>query len=482
MSSSIRQLAQALRERKTSATELARQAIVAAKNRADLNALITLDEAGALVAAERADAALVTNPEFVLAGIPFAHKDIFCTNGLRTTCASRMLDNFVPPYDATVVDKLASARAVSIGKANMDEFAMGSSNENSFHGSVKNPWDTTRVPGGSSGGSAALVAAGVVPFATGTDTGGSIRQPAAFCGITGLKPTYGRVSRFGMIAFASSLDTASVLARSAEDCAQVLAAMAGHDARDATSADRTVDDYVGALAKPLTGLRIGIAREYFGAGIDAGVAAAVQTALKEYEKLGATLVDVSLPNAALAIPAYYVIAPAEASSNLARYDGVRYGYAAKEPKSLEDLYTRTRAEGFGAEVKRRILVGTYALSAGYYDAYYLRAQRVRRLIANDFSEAFKTVDLIAGPTTPTVAFKLGEKNSDPLAMYAEDVNTVAVNLAGLPAISLPAGFSDGMPVGLQLIAPAFAEAQLLNAAHQFQLVSDWHARKPEGVA
>jgi len=476
------QLAQALRERKTSATELTRQALAVAKNRADLNALITLDETGALAAAERADTALAKSPASTLAGIPFAHKDIFCTNGLRTTCASRMLDNFVPPYDATVVDKLAAAQAVAIGKANMDEFAMGSSNENSFYGPVKNPWDTARVPGGSSGGSAALVAAGIVPFATGTDTGGSIRQPAAFCGITGLKPTYGRVSRFGMIAFASSLDTASVLARSAEDCAQVLAAMAGHDGRDATSANRAVDDYLAALAKPLQGLRIGVAREYFGAGIDAGVGAAVQAALKQYEKLGATLVDVSLPNAALAIPAYYVIAPAEASSNLARYDGVRYGYAAKEPKSLEDLYTRTRAEGFGAEVKRRILVGTYALSAGYYDAYYLRAQRVRRLIANDFAEAFKTVDLIAGPTTPTVAFKLGEKNSDPLAMYAEDVNTVAVNLAGLPAISLPAGFSEKLPVGLQLIAPAFEEARLLNAAHQFQLASDWHAHKPEGVA
>jgi aspartyl-tRNA(Asn)/glutamyl-tRNA(Gln) amidotransferase subunit A len=482
MSLSITQLAQSLRERKTSAAELTRQAIAAAKHRADLNALITLDESGALAAAERADAALANNSAATLAGIPFVHKDIFCTQGIPTTCASRVLDNFVPPYDATVVDKLAGASAVSIGKANMDEFAMGSSNENSFHGPVKNPWDTARVPGGSSGGSAAVVAAGIVPFATGTDTGGSIRQPAAFCGITGLKPTYGRVSRFGMIAYASSLDCGGVLARSAEDCAHVLAAMAGHDLRDATSANRAVDDYVGALSKPLQGLRIGIAREYFGAGIDAGVGAVVQNALKEYEKLGATLVDISLPNAALAIPAYYVIAPAEASSNLARYDGVRYGYAAKEPKSLEDLYTRTRAEGFGNEVKRRILVGTYALSAGYYDAYYLRAQRVRRLIANDFTEAFKTVDLIAGPTTPTVAFKLGEKSSDPLAMYAADVNTVAVNLAGLPAISLPAGFSENLPVGLQLIAPAFEEARLLNATHRFQLATDWHAKKPEGVA
>ncbi|MFT3790574.1 MAG: Asp-tRNA(Asn)/Glu-tRNA(Gln) amidotransferase subunit GatA [Rudaea sp.] len=482
MSSSIAQLAQALRERKTSATELTGQAIAAAKNRAGLNALITLDETGALAAAGRADAVLARDGASALAGIPFAHKDIFCTNGLRTTCASRMLNHFVPPYDATVVEKLAGAHAVSIGKANMDEFAMGSSNENSFHGPVKNPWDTARVPGGSSGGSAALVAAGVVPFATGTDTGGSIRQPAAFCGVTGLKPTYGRVSRFGMIAFASSLDCGGMLARGAEDCAHVLAAMAGHDVRDATSANRAVDDYVGALSKSLQGLRIGIAREYFGAGIDAGVGAAVQDSLKQYEKLGATLVDISLPNAALAIPAYYVIAPAEASSNLARYDGVRYGHRCADPKSLEDLYTRTRAEGFGAEVKRRILVGTYALSAGYYDAYYLRAQRVRRLIANDFGEAFKTVDVIAGPTTPTVAFKLGEKNADPLAMYAEDVNTVAVNLAGLPAISLPAGFSAGMPVGLQLIAPAFEEAHLLNAAHQFQLATDWHARTPEGAA
>lgn len=482
MSSSIAQLAQALRERNTSAVQLTRDAIAAAKaSHADLNALVTIDEAGALTAAERADAALANGSPSALAGIPFVHKDIFCTNGLRTTCASRMLEHFVPPYDATVVEKLAAAAAVSIGKANMDEFAMGSSTENSFFGATKNPWDAARVPGGSSGGSAAAVAAGIVPYATGTDTGGSIRQPAAFCGITGLKPTYGRVSRFGMIAYASSLDCGGVLARSAADCAHVLAAIAGHDGRDATSADRAVDDYAGAMAKPLQGLRIGVAREYFGAGVAAGVGAAVHAALKEYEKLGAVLVEISLPSAALAIPAYYVIAPAEASSNLARYDGVRYGYAAKEPKSLEDLYTRTRAEGFGAEVKRRILVGTYALSAGYYDAYYLRAQRVRRLIANDFSAAFKSVDLIAGPTTPTVAFKIGEKTSDPLAMYAEDVNTVAVNLAGLPAISLPAGFSEDLPVGLQLIAPAFAEARLINAAHQLQLATDWHLRTPGGV-
>jgi len=475
---SIAQLAHALRARETTAVELAAQALAAARARADLNAFVTLDDTGAAAAAQRADATPPTGLRSPLAGIPFVHKDIFCTNGLRTTCASRMLENFVPPYDATVVEKLGAVHAVAIGKANMDEFAMGSSNENSFFGAVRNPWDTTRVPGGSSGGSAAAVAAGIVPFATGTDTGGSIRQPAAFCGITGLKPTYGRVSRWGMVAFASSLDTASVLARSAEDCAQVLAAIAGHDARDATCVDRAVDDYIGALEKPLQGLRIGVAREYCGAGINRGIGEAVQAALREFEKRGAILVDISLPNAHLAIPAYYVIAPAEASSNLARFDGVRYGYACAEPRSLEDLYSRTRAEGFGAEVRRRILVGTYALSAGYFDAYYLRAQRVRRLIANDFAAAFKTVDLIAGPTTPTTAFKIGEKSADPVAMYAADVNTVAVNLAGLPAISLPAGFSEGLPVGLQLIAPAFAEARLLGAAHQFQQMTHWHTRHP----
>ncbi|HST27052.1 MAG TPA: Asp-tRNA(Asn)/Glu-tRNA(Gln) amidotransferase subunit GatA [Rudaea sp.] len=478
MASDIAQLAQALRARKISAAESTRQALAAAQARADLNAFVTLDEQAALGAAARADAALAAGDASALAGIPFVHKDIFCTKGMRTTCASRMLENFVPPYDAAVVERLAAHAAVSLGKANMDEFAMGSSNENSFFGAVKNPWDATRVPGGSSGGSAAAVAAGIVPFATGTDTGGSIRQPAAFCGITGLKPTYGRVSRYGMIAYASSLDCAGVLARSAGDCARVFAAMAGHDARDATSVDRPCDDYVGALSTTLQGIKIGVAREYFGAGVEAGVDAATREALREFEKLGATLVDVSLPYAHLAIPAYYVIAPAEASSNLARYDGVRYGHRCADPQSLEDMYARSRGEGFGAEVKRRILVGTYALSAGYYDAYYLRAQRARRVIANDFAEAFKQVDLIAGPTTPTVAFKLGEKTSDPLAMYAADVNTVAVNLAGLPAISIPAGFSENLPVGLQLIAPAFAEARLLATAHQFQLATDWHAREP----
>jgi aspartyl-tRNA(Asn)/glutamyl-tRNA(Gln) amidotransferase subunit A len=463
---SIAQTAQDLRARRVSSKELVDEAIAAAKSHADLNAFITLDETAKPVESES-----------MLAGIPFAHKDIICTKGVRTTCASRILENFVPPYDATVVEKLSLAGAVSIGKTNMDEFAMGSSNENSRFGAVRNPWDRSRVPGGSSGGSAAAVAAGIVSFATGTDTGGSIRQPAAFCGITGLKPTYGRVSRWGMIAFASSLDCGGVLARSAQDCAHVFAAMAGHDSRDATSANRPLNDYVTELTTPLRGVRIGVAKNYFGEGVDDGVASAAHAALRELEKLGATLIDIELPNASLAIPAYYVIAPAEASSNLARYDGVRYGYRCDDPKSLDDLYTRTRTEGFGPEVKRRILIGTYALSAGYYDAYYLRAQRARRKIAGDFAAAFANVDLIAGPTAPTVAFKLGEK-SDPLAMYAADVNTVAANLAGLPGISLPAGFSDGLPVGLQLLAPPFAESQLLAAAHQFQQATDFHLRTP----
>jgi aspartyl-tRNA(Asn)/glutamyl-tRNA(Gln) amidotransferase subunit A len=470
---SIAQLAQDLRARRVSARELAEWSIASARAHSELNAFITLDES----AADRAKTNVGTEA-CVLAGIPFAHKDIFCTSGISTTCASRMLEHFVPPYDATVVKKIAATGAVSIGKTNMDEFAMGSSNENSFFGPVRNPWDSTRVPGGSSGGSAAAVAAGILPFATGTDTGGSIRQPAAFCGVTGLKPTYGRVSRWGMIAFASSLDCGGVIARSAEDCAHVFAAMADHDPRDATSVVRDVDDYVAALSTTLKGIRIGVARNYFGAGVEDGVESTVRESLRELEKLGAILVDIDLPNASLAIPAYYVIAPAEASSNLARYDGVRYGYRCANPTSLDDLYTRSRSEAFGAEVKRRILVGTYALSAGYYDAFYLRAQKARRLIANDFTEVFKSVDLIAGPTAPTVAFKLGEK-SDPLAMYAADVNTVAVNLAGLPAISVPAGFDQNLPVGLQLIAPMFAEARLLNAAYQLQQSTDFHLRVPK---
>ena len=441
-----------------------------AESAAGLNALITLGHDGAPASADGR-----------LAGIPFAHKDLFCTQGLRTTCGSKMLADFVPPYDATIVERLAAAGAVSIGKTNMDEFAMGSSNENSASGPVLNPWDTTRVPGGSSGGSAAIVAANVVAFATGSDTGGSVRQPAAFCGVTGFKPTYGRVSRYGMVAYASSLDQAGVIARSAADCAEVLQVMAGHDPRDATSVDRPVDDYRAALGHGVHGLRIGIARELFSAGVRDAMQATVHAALRELEAAGAVLLDIDLPELPLSIPAYYVIAPAEASSNLARYDGVRYGHRAAEVKGLRDLYSRSRAEGFGTEVKRRILTGTYVLSSGYYDAYYLRAQQVRRLIANDFARAFDDVDLIAGPTTPDVAFKLGEKTADPLAMYAADINTVAVNLAGLPAMSVPAGFIDGLPAGLQLIGRAFDEARLFAAGHALQTRSDWHLALAPGA-
>ena len=471
----------ALASRSISAAELAREAVARADAaQPKLNAMITMTPELAARLAADADLRLARGDAGALAGIPFAHKDIFCTAGVRTSCGSRMLGGFVPPYDAHVHERLAGAGAVLVGKANMDEFAMGSSNENSWFGPVRNPWDRERVPGGSSGGSAALVAAGVVPFATGTDTGGSVRQPAAFCGLTGIKPTYGRVSRYGMVAFASSLDQAGVLARSAADCAEVLQAVAGHDARDATSAAQAVPDYAAALARGVRGLRIGVVREQFGAGVEDAVAALNRGALQELERAGAMLVDVSLPSLALAIPAYYVIAPAEASSNLARYDGVRYGHRCGEPRDLEDLYSRSRAEGFGAEVKRRILTGTYVLSSGYYDAYYRRAQQARRAIADDFARAFGAVDLLAGPTAPTTAFRLGEKSADPLAMYAADINTVAVNLAGLPAISLPAGFADGLPVGLQLTAPAFAESSLFAAGHALQLATDHHLHRPAG--
>ncbi|MBK6435189.1 MAG: Asp-tRNA(Asn)/Glu-tRNA(Gln) amidotransferase subunit GatA [Rhodanobacteraceae bacterium] len=452
--------------------DLTEEALARAASTASLNALISCDAEGGRAAA------IGDGP---LSGIPFAHKDLFCTRGLRTTCASKMLAEFVPPYDATIVERLTSAGAVSIGKTNMDEFAMGSSNENSAFGPVLNPWDTTRVPGGSSGGSAAIVAANVVAFATGSDTGGSVRQPAAFCGVTGFKPSYGRVSRYGMVAYASSLDQAGVIARSAADCADVLQAMAGHDPRDATSVDRTVDDYRAALDRGVRGLRIGIARELFSAGVSDAMQTTVHRALHELEAAGAILVEIDLPSLPLSIPAYYVIAPAEASSNLARYDGVRYGRRAAAVKGLHDLYSRSRAEGFGTEVKRRILTGTYVLSSGYYDAYYLRAQQVRRLIANDFARAFATVDLIAGPTTPDVAFKLGEKTADPLAMYAADINTVAVNLAGLPAMSVPAGFIGGLPAGLQLIGQAFDEASLFAAGHALQSRTDWHLAMAPGA-
>ncbi|WP_123400898.1 Asp-tRNA(Asn)/Glu-tRNA(Gln) amidotransferase subunit GatA [Inmirania thermothiophila] len=478
----VAELAAALRARSLSAEEAARH-FLARIERLDarLNAFITVTAEAALAQAREADARLARGEGGPLEGVPIAHKDIFCTRGVRTSCGSRMLDAFVAPYDATVVERLRAAGAVMLGKTNMDEFAMGSSNETSFYGPVRNPWDPERVPGGSSGGSAAAVAARLVPAATGTDTGGSIRQPAALTGITGLKPTYGRVSRWGMIAFASSLDQGGPMARTAEDCALLLGAMAGFDPRDSTSVEAEVPDYRAALEAPLAGLRIGVPREYFGEGLDPAVAAAVEAALRVLEAEGARLREISLPNSRYAVPAYYVIAPAEASSNLARYDGVRYGYRCADPRDLEDLYKRTRGEGFGAEVKRRIMIGTYTLSAGYYDAYYLRAQRVRRLIRDDFLRAFEEVDLIAGPTSPTPAFRLGEKTDDPVAMYLSDIYTIAVNLAGLPAISVPAGFAHGLPVGLQLIGRHFDEARLLGAAHRFQRITDWHRRAPAGL-
>jgi len=449
---------------------------------AALNAVITVTAEQALAAADAADRSRAAGEAGPLTGVPMVHKDIFCTRGVRTSCGSRMLDNFISPYNAHVVDRLAAAGMVCMGKANMDEFAMGSSNETSFYGPVKNPWDTAAVPGGSSGGSAAAVSGGLAPAATGTDTGGSIRQPAALCGITGLKPTYGRVSRYGMIAFASSLDQAGPMARTAEDCALLLEAMAGFDARDSTCVERDVPRYSQALGGDLKGVTIGLPKEYFGEGLDPTVASAIDAAIAEYRKLGAEFREISLANTHLAVPAYYVIAPAECSSNLSRFDGVRFGHRCDSPRDLEDLYKRSRGEGFGDEVQRRIMVGTYALSAGYYDAYYLKAQQVRRLIRDDFLQAFEDVDLILGPTSPTAAFNIGERSDDPVSMYLSDIYTIAVNLAGLPGISVPAGFADGRPVGLQLIGNYFDEARLLNAAHAYQQVTDWHTRVPEAFA
>ena len=479
---SVAQLIQGLRERQFSSAELTRvylDRIAALDTR--YNSFISVDEAAAMAAASAADERLAAGDAPPLTGIPIAHKDIFCTDGMRTSCGSRMLDNFVPPYDATVVQRFRAAGAVLLGKTNMDEFAMGSSNESSFYGPARNPWDTDLVPGGSSGGSAAAVAGLLAPAATGTDTGGSIRQPAAFCGITGLKPTYGRVSRLGMVAFASSLDQAGPMAHTAEDCALLLNAMAGHDPLDSTTSDTATEDYTLALGNSLDGLRIGLPEEYFGDGLDSATGDCIRSALRELEAQGATLVNVSLPHAALTIPTYYIIAPAEASTNLSRFDGVRYGYRCADPVDLHDLYTRTRQEGFGDEVKRRILVGTYALSAGYYDAYYKKAQQVRRLIKQDFMACFEQVDVIAGPTTPGPAFALGAKSNDPVSMYLEDVYTLAVNLAGLPGMSVPAGFVDNKPVGLQLIGRHFDEARLLNVAHRFQRATDWHLRQPESA-
>ncbi|WP_288130797.1 Asp-tRNA(Asn)/Glu-tRNA(Gln) amidotransferase subunit GatA [Microbulbifer sp.] len=438
------------------------------------NSFITVTGDQALEQAAAADARLAEGNAPALCGVPIAHKDIFCTHGVRTSCGSKMLDNFVPPYDATVVDNLLQAGAVSLGKTNMDEFAMGSSNESSFYGAVKNPWDIERIPGGSSGGSAAAVAAQLVPGTTATDTGGSIRQPAAMTGTTGLKPTYGRVSRWGMIAFASSLDQGGPITRTAEDAALMLSVMASPDNKDSTCLDRPSQDYTANLNDSIQGLKIGVPSEYLGEGLDTQVRERVQEALKEYEKLGAELVEINLPHSKLAVPSYYVIAPAEASANLSRFDGVRYGYRCENPADLRDLYMRSRGEGFGEEVKRRILVGSYALSAGYYDAYYNKAQQVRRLIKQDFVDAFDKVDVIMGPTAPNPAFKLGEKNADPVAMYLEDIYTIATNLAGLPGMSIPCGFARGMPVGLQIIGNYLDEARMLNVAHQFQQATDWH--------
>jgi len=479
----VAQLSEGLRRKEFSSVELTSRLLERIEaSQPKLNALISITREEALQSAQAADRALASGNATQLTGVPIVHKDIFCTQGIKTTCGSRMLENFVAPYDATVVAKLKSAGVVMLGKANMDEFAMGSSNENSYFGPVQNPWKTGSVPGGSSGGSAAVVAARLAPAATATDTGGSIRQPAALCGVTGLKPTYGRVSRYGMIAFASSLDQGGVIAATAEDAALVLRAIAGFDPKDSTSVERDVPDYVSSLNAPLAGLKIGLLKEFFDKGLDAEVERRIRDALTVYEKLGASLREVSLPNLPLSVPAYYVVAPAECSSNLARFDGVRFGHRCENPRDLMDLYKRSRGEGFGAEVKRRIMTGTYVLSAGYYDAYYLKAQKVRRLIADDFARAFSEVDVLMGPTTPTPAFQIGAKVSDPVTMYLNDIYTIGANLAGVPAMSLPCGFVDGLPVGLQIVAPQFGEARMLNVAHLYQRETDWHSRVPEAYA
>jgi aspartyl-tRNA(Asn)/glutamyl-tRNA(Gln) amidotransferase subunit A len=479
----VAELSKVLRTRAVSSVELTRACLERiAQHQQALNAFITVVQDAALAEAERADARLKAGEAGALIGIPIAHKDLFCTRGQKTTCGSRMLANFVSPYDATVVQRLRAAGLVMLGKTNMDEFAMGSSNENSYFGPVRNPWDPSRVPGGSSGGSAVAVAAWLTPAATATDTGGSIRQPAALCGVTGLKPTYGRVSRFGMVAFASSLDQAGLLTRSAEDSALLLSAMAGFDERDSTSVELPVPDYAATLDQPLKGLKIGLLKEFFDDGLEAENAQRIRAALEVLREQGASLKEVSLPHLPLSVPTYYVVAPAECSSNLARYDGVRYGYRCDNPRDLLDLYQRSRGEGFGAEVKRRIMTGTYVLSAGYYDAYYLKAQRVRALISADFERAFHEVDVLIGPTTPTPAFELGAKTSDPVTMYLNDIYTIGANLAGLPAISVPCGLVRALPVGLQIIGPHFSEPKLFNVAHRYQQATDWHRRSPPGFA
>ena len=477
----VAELARKLRARECSSEELTRACLERIeRHNKPLNAFLTVTAESALADARAADKRLAAGIAGPLTGVPIAHKDIFCTDGVRTSCGSRMLDNFVAPYDATVVARLKEAGTVMVGKLNMDEFAMGSSNETSYYGPVANPWDRTKVPGGSSGGSAAAVAARLIPAATGTDTGGSIRQPAALTGLTGFKPTYGRVSRYGMIAFASSLDQAGVLTRSVEDAALLLEAFAGFDPADSTSVDEPVPKYSTLLEHPLKGVKIGLLKEFFDKGLEEATGACVRAALDVCKRLGAELKEVSLPNLPLSVPTYYVVAPAECSSNLSRFDGVRFGYRCKDPKDLMDLYKRSRGEGFGAEVKRRIMTGTYVLSAGYYDAYYLKAQKVRALINEDFRRAFREVDVLMGPTTPTPAFPIGAKVDDPITMYLNDIYTIGANLAGLPAMSIPCGLVEGLPVGLQIIGPHFAEAKILNAGHLYQRETDWHRRVPKG--
>jgi len=475
----LKELQMGLREKKFSSVELTNHFIKRVRN-SDLNAFITITDDLAIEQAKKADSLIATGQLNDLTGIPYAHKDIFCTLGVKTSAGSKILDPFISPYDATVSEKLNDSNAVMLGKANMDELAMGSGNENSFYGPVKNPWNHSKIPGGSSGGSAAAVAAKISPFSTGTDTGGSIRQPASLCGITGLKPTYGRVSRYGMIAYASSLDQAGPMTQTAEDAAIVLKTIAGFDKKDSTSADKAVPDYEKSLNNSLEGLKIGIPQEYFSEGLEDGVKQNVLDAIKEFEALGATIKEVSLPHSKFAIPAYYIIAPCECSSNLSRLDGVRYGYRCESPKDLSDLYIRSRSEGFGEEVKRRIMIGSFALSAGYYDAYYLKALKSRRLISNDFQEAFKEVDVIMGPVSPSTAWDIGSKK-DPVSNYLSDIYTLSVNLAGLPAMSIPAGLSNNMPVGLHIIGNYWTEERLLNIAHQFQNQTDWHKKSPKGV-
>ena len=477
---SLKELSEGLKQKKFSSVELTKFFL----NRVDLhnssiNAFITIDKDKSLAMAKRADEIIKEGNQDYLTGIPIAQKDIFCAEGWKTTCGSKMLDNFIAPYDSTVISKFNAAGAVNLGKTNMDEFAMGSSNETSYYGNVKNPWDIKTVPGGSSGGSAAAVAGMLAPAATATDTGGSIRQPASLCGLTGLKPTYGLVSRYGMIAFASSLDQAGPMCHTAEDCAAMMNVMSGHDPKDSTSIEREKENYLTGINNSIKGLKIGVPKEFFSEGLDSEVEKIIEQGISEYKKLGAEIVEISLPNNHLSIPVYYVIAPAEASSNLSRYDGVRYGYRTKEYDDLMDMYCKTREEGFGDEVKRRIMIGTYVLSAGYYDAYYLKAQKIRRLISEDFKKAFEKCDVILGPSAPSVAFPIGDKKEDPLKMYMQDVYTISTNLAGLPGLSMPGGLMNNLPVGIQLIGNYFSEAKLLNIAHIFQTNTNWHNLTPE---